>query len=137
MRNAGLLAIFLLGGCMSSQPGIRPLRPLEIATAPYRDVAITATTGSLMYEDGCLLFHEEETGALVMPVWPAGSSFNGTAVVFHHPGKMDQRVIVAEEFQMAGQPMEWGALTGDPYPPFQHQCGAYAPFFVSAVRPAD
>jgi hypothetical protein len=90
-----------------------------------------------MYEGGCLLFHEEETGALVMPVWPSGSSFNGTAVLFHHPGKMDQRIVVAEEFQMAGEPLEWGALGNEAYQPIQHQCGAYSPFFVSAVRPAD
>jgi hypothetical protein len=137
MRNAGLLAILLLGGCMSSQPRVRPLRPLEIATAPYREVATAATTGSLMYEGGCLLFHEEETGALVLPVWPAGSTFNGTAVLFHHPGKMDQRIVVAEEFQMAGQPVDWATLAGAAYQPVQHQCGAYQPFFVSEVRPAD
>jgi hypothetical protein len=137
MRKAGLLVMLLLAGCMSSQPRIRPLRPLEIATAPYREVATAATTGSLMYEGGCLLFHEEETGALVMPVWPSGSSFNGTAVLFHHPGKMDQRIVVAEEFQMAGEPLEWGALGNEAYQPIQHQCGAYSPFFVSAVRPAD
>lgn len=137
MRNAWLLAVLMLGGCMSSQSQIRPLRPLEIATAPYREVATADSTGSLMYEGGCLLFHEEETGALVMPVWPTGSSFNGTAVLFHHPGKMDQRLIIAEEFEMAGEPLEWGALGSDDYQPFQHQCGAYTPFFVSAVRPAD
>jgi hypothetical protein len=137
MRKAGLFLLLILGGCMSNQPKIRPLRPLEIATAPYREIATGVSTGSLMYEGGCLLFHDEATDALLMPVWPDGSTFNGTAVVFHQPGKMDQRLIIAEEFQVAGQPLDWGGLGGLPYEPFQHECGAYKPFLVSAIRPAD
>jgi hypothetical protein len=118
--------------------GIRPLRPLEIATAPYQDVATTDMPGSLMYEGGCLLFRNEQRRAILMPVWPSGSIFNGTAVVFHEPGKTDQRIMIAEEFVLSGQPTQWSTL--DPaaaYASLRRQCGAYQPFFVSSVRPAN
>ena len=42
---------------MSNQPN-RPLRPLEIATAPYRDR--DRRHRQPMYEGGCLLFHDED-----------------------------------------------------------------------------
>jgi hypothetical protein len=135
MRKTGLLLISLLGGCMSHQ-GVRPLRPLEIPTAPYHELATIALTGSLEYEAGCLLFHDDETGGLLLPVWPTGSTFNGTALQFHKPGKADQRIMVAEEFQMAGQPLQWTTLGAPTYQQFQRQCGA-APFFVSATRQAN
>lgn len=140
MHKAGLAIAVLgltlaLGGCIG-HGGVRPLRPLEIATAPYHQVATTALTGSLMYEGGCLLFRDEASGALLMPVWPDGSSFNGTAVLFHQPGKADQRVMVAEEFRMDGQALDWSSLFGEAYEPFQRVC-AMPPFFVSRVRPAD
>lgn len=135
MRKAGLLLFLTLGACLG-RGGIRPLKPLEIATAPYQDMKSAAHTGSLMYEGGCLLFHDDETGALLMPVWPAGSTFNGTALLFHHPGKADQRLIVAEEFLMEGAPLQWAALRAGTYVPFHYQCN-YQPFFVSSVRPAD
>jgi hypothetical protein len=137
MRKAALVAILLLSGCVSDHPAIRPLRPLEIATAAYQPVATTALTGSLMYEGGCLLFRDEGSGALLMPVWPAGSSFNGTALLYHLPGKSDQWVAVSQEVMLYGQPLQWPTLSGVFYQPFQHQCGSYAPFFVSSVRPAD
>jgi hypothetical protein len=136
MRKAGLMAGLALAGCMA-HPGIRPLRPLEIATAPYQEVATTAITGSLMYEGECLLFRDEATGALLMPVWPAGSSFNGTALLFHHPGKADQWVAITEELLLEGQPIRWTTLAGAPYQPVHRQCGAYQPFFVVSVRPAN
>jgi len=136
MRKAGLAISMLLCGCVSSHGGIRPLRPLEIPTAPYHQVATTALTGSLMYEGQCLLFRDEESGALLMPFWPTGSSFNGTAVLFHQPGKADQRVMVAEEFRMDGQSLQWDALMSEAYQPFQRECGMQ-PFFVTRVRPAD
>jgi hypothetical protein len=135
MRKAGLAVAMLLCGC-ASHSGPRPLRPLEVATAPYHQVVTAALTGSLMYEGDCLLFRDEESGALLLPVWPAGSSFNGTAVLFHLPGKAEQRVMVAEEFRMDGQPLEWTTLAGEAYAPFQRECGVQ-PFFVSRVRPAD
>jgi hypothetical protein len=134
-RMAMLATAMALGGCVSHS-GVRPLRPLEIATAPYQQVATTALTGSLMYEGQCLLFRDEQSGALLMPVWPDGSTFNGTAVLFHQPGKADQRVMVAEEFRMDGQPLQWTTLLGETYEPFQRVCGM-PPFFVSRIRPAD
>jgi hypothetical protein len=136
MRKLGWMIALPLAGCVS-HAGIRPLRPLEIATAPYRGLATEARAGSLMYEGGCLLFRDDRSGAIVMPVWPSGSIFNGTALVFHEPGKTDQRIMVAEEFLMSGLPEQWAALGGPVYGPIQHQCGAYAPFFVSSVRPAN
>ena len=134
-RTAILATALTLGGCLS-HPGVRPLRPLEIATAPYHQVATTALTGSLMYEGDCLLFREEDSGALLLPVWPTGSSFNGTAVLFHQPAKSDQRLLISEQFQMEGQPLQWTTLAADTYAPFQRECGMQ-PFFVSRVRPAN
>lgn len=136
MRMAVLVAILALGACVN-RGGIRPLRPLEIPLAPYHGAAPEAITGTLMYEGGCLLFRDEQTRALLLPVWPSGSSFNGSALTFHLPGKTDQLLIVAQEAVLYGQHGGWPALAGPPYVPFQHQCGGYAPFFVANVRPAD
>ncbi len=138
MRKAGSIGILLLAGCVgSSEPKVRPLRPLEIATAPYQEVDSAAVEGSLMYEGGCLLFHDENTRALLMPVWPVGSSFNGTALLFHKPGKSDQWVAISQEILMSGQSQPWTAYGAPAYQGFQRQCGGYAPFFVSSLRPAD
>ena len=136
MRKAGFIAVVALGGCLG-HPGIRPLRPLEIATAPYQEVATTALTGTLMYEGGCLLFRDEQSRMILMPVWPAGTSFNGSAVTYHLPGKASQLIAIAQEVVLSGQPIAWGTLGTPPYQPLEHQCGAYPPFFVSFARPAD
>lgn len=136
MRKACLALLVVLQGCVS-QGGIRPLRPLEIATAPYRDVSTTAVTGSLMYEGGCLLLRDDRTHALLMPVWPLGSSFNGNALLVHHPGKSDQWVTIAQELLVSGEPYQWATFDPVYYRPFEHQCGGYAPFLVTTVRPAD
>lgn len=135
MRKAALLTILALGGCMSDHPRIRPLHPLEIATAPYRDVAPSALTGTLMYEGGCLIFRDEHSRALLTPVVPTGSTFNGSALLFHLPGKSDQWVAINQEVLLYGEPLQWPSLAGEA--PMQQQCGAYPPFFVSEVRPAD
>jgi hypothetical protein len=89
-----------------------------------------------MYEGGCLLFRNDEGGPPLMPVWPTGSVFNGTSVIFHQPGKSDQPVLVSEEFVMEGQSLSWSALSAATYSPFQQQCAA-APFMVARVRPAN
>ena len=136
MRKAGLIAILALAGCLE-HPGIRPLRPLEIATAPYQPAAPAALTGSLMYESGCLIFRDEQSGALMTPVLPIGSTFNGTALTFHLPGKADQLVAINQEVLLYGQPLRWATFQGAAYQPVEHQCGAYPPFFVAGVRPAD
>jgi hypothetical protein len=133
MRKVLLMVPVLLLGCVHS--GVHPLRPQELATAPYRDTEIASLTGSLLYEGGCLLFRDDETKQHYLPVWPVGSEFNGTSVIFHQPAKAEQRVVVGEEFVMTGQPAQWSELAGSYYGRFEQQCGAQ-PFLVSGVRPA-
>lgn len=129
-----LLAVPLLAGCATSlHHGIRPLRPLELATAPYEGTVTLKLDGSLMYERGCLLMRAEPSG-YVLPIWPDGSIFNGTSVIFHQPGKASQPVMVEQQVQLGGRPLPWNQLPG--YAPFEHQCNAQ-PFLVSSVRPAD
>ncbi|WP_028969456.1 hypothetical protein [Sphingomonas sp. URHD0057] len=136
MRKAILSLLLLLPACATSTTGVHPLRPLEIPTAPYQAFVTAALPGSLLYEGNCLLFRDEATKSYLMPVWPIGSSFNGTAILVHQPGKTDQRIMIAEEFLMEGQPLQWSALSGAAYAPFLQQCGVQ-PFFVSSVRPAN
>jgi hypothetical protein len=136
MRKVEIAMVLALAGC-APQPLIRPLKPLEIALAPYQDVVTAALPGSLMYENNCLLFRDEASKAYLMPIWPVGSSFNGTAVLFHQPGKAEQHVLVAEEFVMEGQPLQWSRLSPTYYEPFQRQCSGVQPFFVTSVRPAN
>jgi len=137
MRKATLSVMALLQACATStNGGVHPLRPLEIATAPYQPTVTAALAGTLMYEGNCLLFRDEATKVYLMPVWPVGSTFNGTALLFHQPGKADQRIMIAEEFLMEGQPLQWSTLSGVTYAPFLRQCGMQ-PFFVSSVRPAN
>src|SRR6476469_8364883 len=125
MRKAGLLALRLLSACTTTSGNrIRPLRPLELAVAPYRERVTATPTGTLMYEGGCLLFRDEAKPARLLPVWPIGSVFHGTSVIFHHPGKSDQRIVIGEEFVMEGQRGDWAALPPATFLPFQHQCGA-------------
>lgn len=134
-RRICLLALWLLPGCAADHGGIRPLRPLELATGPYEGTVTTMLTGSLMYEDGCLLFREERTNARLLPIWPTGSVFNGTSVIFHEPAKAEQPILVSQQFVMEGRPLPWTQLPPG-YAPFEHQCAAQ-PFVVSRVRPAD
>lgn len=136
MRKAGLFILLAVASC-APRPLIRPLKPMEIALAPYQDVVTAAQTGSLMYENSCLLFRDEATKAYLMPIWPVGSTFNGTAVTFHQPGKTDQHIMLTEEFVMEGQPLLWQRLSPTYYEPFQRQCGLVQPFFVASARPAD
>lgn len=137
MRLAFLLVLAFLGSCASyGNHGVRPLRPLELATAPYQENVTASRPGSLLYEGGCLLFRDDQSPARLLPVWPTGSIFNGTSVIFHQPGKADQPVLVGEEFVIEGRPAQWPDLQPTFYGPFQHQCAAQ-PFFVSRVHPAD
>lgn len=136
LRGASLLALLLAAGACSHSNGIRPLHPLELATSLYSETVTSAATGSLMYEDGCLLFHNDETAASLLPVWPDGSVFNGTSVIFHEPAKADQRIVIGEEFVMEGQAVPWRIVSPHDYQAFRHQC-VVPPFFVSRVRPAD
>lgn len=137
MRKVGLLILLLLEGCMSDHPKIRPLRPLEIATAPYQDVATTVLTGTLMYEGDCLIFRDEKSRQLLTPVVPDGSTFNGSALLFHLPGKSDQWLSINQELLITGEPLDWTKFGSVDYEPVHHQCGAFPPFLVTNVRPAD
>jgi hypothetical protein len=136
-RYLGLLVLPLLQTCAANgHNGIRPLRPLELATAPYDGIVTSAFAGSLMFEGGCLLFREADTSARLFPVWPSGSIFNGTSVIFHEPGKAEQPILIAQQFVMEGRALPWTGFPGNIYAPFRHQC-ASQPFLVSKVRPAD
>ena len=134
MRPAVFVLGLALAGCVSS--GVQPLRPLEIATAPYTGIPTTAFTGSLMYEGGCLLFRDDRRRVQLFPVWPDGSSFNGTSVTFHEPGKAEQRVVVAEEFQMEGRPLQWASVPNPRINLYRQRCGG-DPFAVLRIHPAN
>ena len=135
MRRLALVAALpLLAGCAYHlHHGIRPLRPLELATAPYEGTVTTSLDGSLTYDGGCLLLRADR-GGYVLPVWPDGSIFNGTAVIFHQPGKASQPIMVEQQVEIGGRLLPWPRLPG--YAPFEHQCGA-EPSLVGTVRPAD
>ncbi len=134
MRKFGLLLLLLLPGCASQ--GFRPLKPFEIATAPYRFGEPRSVLGTLMYEGGCLLFRTEGDSRLLLPVWPTGTQFEESLVTFHEPGRTDQGVALGEEIQLETLPLDWAKLDSASYGPFHHQCGA-EPVFVAAVRPAN
>lgn len=138
IKSSGMAALAVAfavaTGCATGlHHGIRPLRPLELATAPYEGRVTASFTGSLMYEGGCLLLRVDR-GGYVLPVWPDGSIFNGTSVIFHQPGKASQPIMIEQQVLIDGRMTPWNELPG--YVPFEHQCGA-EPFLVSAVRPAD
>jgi hypothetical protein len=134
-RALFLAMLFLASGCTHSN-GVRPLHPLELATSLYSETVTSAQAGSVMHEGDCLLFRDDRTAAQFLPVWPYGSVFNGTSVIFHQPAKADQRIVIGEEFVMEGQSVSWRSLSSADYVPFRHQCRAN-PFFVSRVRPAN
>jgi len=100
-------------------------------------VVTAALPETLMYGNDCLMFPYDATKAYLMPIWPEGSTFNGTAILLHQPGKADQHVLVAEELVMAGQPLQWARLTHPYYEPFRQQCGGIQPFFVASARSAN
>jgi hypothetical protein len=134
MRKFALVVVMLLVSC--APQGIRPLRPYELATAPYHSGEGKSLVGSLMYEGGCLLFRSEDERKQVLPVWPTGSIFQESLVTFHRPGRADQQVAVGQEILMTGQDAEWSSLDNATYERFQRQCGAQ-PFFVTAIAPAN
>jgi hypothetical protein len=135
-RISSFALLALVSGCASQQAGIRPLRPLELATAPYQDGSTAAATGSLMYEQGCLLFRADGSPVRLLPIWPTGSVFNGSSVIFHEPGRPDQPILITEHILIKGYARAWPDLPAVPFAPFEHQCGGQ-PFMVSGVRPAN
>jgi hypothetical protein len=127
--------LMLVAGCASQyHHGTRPLRPLELATSGYDGTITASLTGSLMYEGGCLMFRADDSPVPLLPIWPNGSVFNGTSVIFHEPGKASQPIIIEQQIVIQGRPLIWAQLPG--YEPFHSQCPA-EPFVVSKVRPAD
>jgi hypothetical protein len=134
MRKSALAAMVLLQAC--APHSIRPLRPYEIATAPYHSADSETLVGSLMYEGGCLLFRSEDGRRQVLPIWPTGTIFQESLLTFHRPTKSDQKVTVAQEIQLQGQAADWSSLDVGLYERFRHQCGSQQ-FFVSAVTPAN
>lgn len=124
----------LLAGCVSN--GVQPLRPLEIATGPYNGFVAATHTGTLAYEHGCLTFYDDAHRLALMPVWPEGTIFNGTSLIFHKPGKADQPIVLNQEFVLSGQPLIWSAVPGPHGPLFERQCGGI-PFSVAEVQPAN
>lgn len=134
---AATSAFLALAGCaQSGPPPVAPLKPLQFATAPYSRAVTDSLTGSLAYEGDCLLFRDDASDRRITPVWPTGSVFDGTSVIFHSPGKTDQPVVLAQHFVMSGRRLPWSALSASFYAQFEHQCGGEA-FLVSEVRPAD
>ena len=134
MRKLCLVGALLLPACASDQ--IRPLRPNELATAPYHESGTQMFVGSLMYEGNCLLFEDEDKTMRVLPVWPHGSSFEESLITFHQPGRLEQRVMVGQEIQLKGEKSDWATLADTHLAPFEHQC-ASEPFFVSGMTPAN
>ena len=136
MRKIGLIVVTLLEGCMVSS-GICPLRPREIASAPYHEGGRESFVGSLMYEGGCLLFDGENGSPRLLPIWPIGTKFEELLVTFHQPAKSDQRLVIGEEIRLDGEPTDGSALDPRIFAPFQQQCGRAKPFFVSGLAPAN
>jgi hypothetical protein len=134
MRRLVLVLLVLLQGCATQN--VRPLKPYEIATAPYRFGEARPVLGTLMYEGGCLLFRTEGDAGLLLPVWPTGTRFEESLVTFHEPGRAEQRVVLGEEIQLDALSLDWAKLDSANFEPFHHQCGA-EPVFVAGVTAAN
>lgn len=139
LTRHSLLCIGLaaLTGCMANRPEpIRPVRALDIPRSAYDGNVVEQLTGTLAYEHECLMFRDDNGGPLLTPVWPEGSSFDGTSVKYHEPGRVEEPILIAQHFVMGGRRVAWRQLASPAYAPFQNQCRG-APFLVSAIRPAD
>jgi hypothetical protein len=134
MRLAVFAWPLVLAGCVSN--GVQPLRPLEISTAPYSPIIAATVTGSLAYEHGCLLFYGDTAKQVLAPIWPEGTIFNGTSLIFHKPGRADEPIVLNQEFVLSGRPLTWPTVPGPRASEFQRQCGG-TPFAVADVAPAN
>jgi hypothetical protein len=131
-----LIAAGACASCVANGSSVRPLRPLEIAVAPWHDGGTDQVLGALQYEGSCLLVREDVSGRLLHPVWPIGTTFNGTSVMFHRPAKADTRVVIPEETFFTGTVTNWASLPELASRPFETTCGAL-PFLVTTVTPAN
>ena len=132
-----IVACAALQGCAANGPEpVRPLKPLELAKSAYDGNVVEQLTGALAFEHDCLLFRSDDGGPLLTPIWPDGSSFDGTSVKYHEPARQDQPLLIAQHFVMGGRRTAWNQFPTPALLPFQNQCRA-EPFLVSAVRPAD
>lgn len=132
MRKA-LWTVLPLASCATG--GVHPLRPLDLPTASYLEgAAIERVAGSLTYDDNCLMFRARG-GDRLLPVWPVGTVFNGTSLMFHRPGKTDHPLLVNEEIQISGEHLPAGYVRSH-FQDYLQRCGG-TPFFVAKVRPAD
>lgn len=132
MRKA-VWTLLALASCSSG--GVHPLRPLELPTASYlENVEFEGIAGSLTYDNNCLLFRTDK-GERLLTVWPYGTVFNGTSLMFHRPGKTDQPLLVDEQITISGERLPAGYVRSH-FEEYRQRCGG-TPFFVAAVRPAD
>ena len=132
MRKS-LILLAALAGCAGHS--VHPLRPMDVPTAPYIDVATAeAVDGSLTWEENCLRFRGDN-GERLLPVWPRSTLFNGTSLMFHVPGKNDQPFLVAQQVEISGERLP-AAYAQAYFATYVQRCGG-TPFFVAAVRPAD
>ncbi len=134
MRKICVIGLVLLQACAANK--IRPLRPNELATAPYHEAGTQTFVGSLMYEGNCLIFEDEGKTVRVLPIWPVGSTFEESLITFHQPGHAEQRLMVEQEIEITGEISSWTKISDPDLAPFQHQCGS-EPFFVTAMTPAN
>jgi hypothetical protein len=132
MRKA-LWTFLLLTGC-AARP-VHPLRPIDVPTIPYVEGArAESIEGSLMWEDGCLLFRSER-GDHLLPIWPRTSKFNGTSMIFRRPGRTEQPLLLNEEVVLGGERLPIAYVETN-FHTYAQRCGG-APFFVADVQPAD
>lgn len=134
MRLVIFAASLMLGGCVSN--GAERLHPLEIATSGYSPYVTVTATGSLSHEGNCLIFRDDAHRAAWIPVWPDGTIFNGTSLIFHKPGRADQPFVLDQEILLSGRPLEWRGVPGPRAPLFHRECGGI-PFAVADVRSAN
>ena len=132
MRKA-LWTALLLTGCAAAP--VHPLRPVDVPTAPYVEGAnAQSVEGSLMWEDGCLLFRSE-AGDHLLPIWPRTSEFNGTSMIFRRPGRTEQPLLINQQVELGGEHLP-AAYVDANFRTYAQRCGG-EPFFVADVRPAD
>jgi hypothetical protein len=134
MRKIILVALLALPSCVHN---VRPLHRYEIAIGPFYERPTHSFAGSLMYENGCLVFNGDNGSPRLLPIWPYGTKFVESLVTFHRPSKDDERAVLNQEIRLDGIPANWSQLDPATFAPFHQQCGWAKPFFVSGLAPAN